>query len=214
MSLPYADGVTRGFVDDQFRLRRVSGFADSRLRLAFNLSGAPAMDTQAFQALRQGPRPIVGTSVLLQGPTGDYNPDRLFNVGSNRWSVKPAGGVIRPLAPTWLLEAEAGAWFFGNNDDFPGETREQDPIISTEVHLIKRFRRGFRASLDDNYYFGGETRVGDEFRDDLQRNSRAGFTFTLPFRRGHALRGSFSTGVSTRSGGDFELSSLSYLNAW
>ena len=37
----------------------------------------------------------------------------------------------------FLREAEAGLWLFGDNDEFVGQTREQDPIVSTEVHLIK-----------------------------------------------------------------------------
>jgi hypothetical protein len=110
--------------------------------------------------------------------------------------------MIVPLRPTWLLEIEVGAWLFSDNDDFLGATREQDPIVSTALHLVKRFRPGFWVSLDANYYRGGETRIGSDFNDDLQRNSRAGVTLLFPMRGRHALRGSFSTGVSTRSGGD------------
>jgi hypothetical protein len=35
-----------------------------------------------------------------------------------------------------------------------------------------------------------------------------------PFRRHHALRASFSTGVVTESGGDYEVFSLGYLYVW
>jgi hypothetical protein len=214
LSVPYADGQSSGIVDGEFRVRRVSGFTDARLRLAVNLAGAPAMDAAGMRALRSNPRTIVGASLLIQGPSGEYDEDRLFNLGTNRWSIKPAVGMIIPVAPTWLFEAEVGAWFFGDNDDFLGQTRQQDAIVSAEMHLIKRFRPGFWASLDANYYFGGETRVGDQFRDDLQRNSRAGVTFVVPVQGRHAVRGSYSTGVTTESGGDFELFSLSYLYAW
>ncbi|MGB5690749.1 MAG: transporter [Woeseiaceae bacterium] len=136
------------------------------------------------------------------------------DLGTNRWALKPAVGMIVPLHPTWLFEIEVGAWLFGDNDDFLGETREQDPIVSTEIHLIKRIRPGFWASLDANYYTGGETRSGDEFSDDLQRNSRAGITLVFPIKGRHAVRGGFSTGINTRSGGDFEMYSLSWAFAW
>lgn len=213
-SLPYADGFTEGIVDGEFRQRKTTGLTDARLRLAINLRGAPAMDVAGFQALRQDPKTIIGASLLVQAPTGEYDSDRLINLGTNRWAVKPAVGMIVPLHPTWLFEIDVGAWFFSDNDDFLGETREQDPVLSTEFHLIKRIRPGFWASLDANYYVGGETRVGDEFRDDLQRNSRAGFTLVFPIQGRHAIRTSYSTGLSTRSGGDFEMLSLSYLYVW
>ena len=214
LGLPYSRGDTKGFVDDVFRERHVSGIADTRVRLAVNLLGAPTMDAAGFQALRREPRPIVGVSVLVQVPTGDYESDKVINIGTNRWSIKPAIGVILPIRPTWLFEFEVGGWFFGDNDDFLGETREQKPILSTEFHLIQRIRPGFWASLDANFYVGGRTRIGDAYSDDLQRNSRVGATVVVPIRRGHALRGSFSTGAVTKSGGDFNMYSLSYIRVW
>lgn len=214
LSLPYADGRTEGTVEGEFRQRNTTGLTDARLRLVINLRGAPAMDGAGFQALRKNPETIIGASILLQAPTGAYDSDRLINLGSNRWAVKPALGMIVPLHPAWLFEIEVGAWFFGDNDDFLGETREQEPIISTEIHLIKRIRPGFWASLDANYYTGGETTIGDEFRDDLQRNSRGGFTLVFPVKGHHGLRAGFSTGLATRSGGDFDMYSLTWLYAW
>jgi hypothetical protein len=213
-SLPYADGVTEGFVEGEFRRQELSGLTDARFQLAINLKGAPAMDAAGFKELRAAPRTIIGASLLVQAPTGEYHPDLLLNLGTNRWAIKPGIGIIVPLHPTWLLEFDLGVWFFGDNNDFAGTTREQDPIVSTEMHLVKRIRPGFWASLDANYYTGGETRVGDAFRDDLQRNSRVGFTVVFPIQGRHAIRGNFSTGLTTRSGGDFAIYALSYLYGW
>lgn len=213
-SLPYADGLTEGVIENEFRQRKTSGLTDARVRITVNLRGAPTMDAADFQALRNDPKTIIGASLLVQAPTGDYDGDRLINLGTNRWAIKPAIGMIVPLHRTWLFELEVGAWFFADNDDFLGETREQDPIISTEAHLIKRIRPGFWASLDVNYYVGGETRIGNDFRDDLQRNARAGFTFVFPVKRRYAIRTGFSTGIATRSGGDFDMVTLSWNRAW
>jgi hypothetical protein len=214
LSLPYADGITEGMVDGEFQRRNTTGFTDARLRIMINLRGAPAMDVAGFQALRNNPKTIIGASIVVQAPTGAYDSDRLINLGTNRWAVKPALGMIVPLHPTWLFEIEVGAWLFGNNDNFLGQTRKQEPIISTEAHLIKRIRPGFWVSLDANYYTGGETRIGADFSDDLQRNARAGFTLVFPIKRRHAVRAGFSTGISTRSGGNFEMVSLSWAYAW
>lgn len=214
VSLPFADGFTEGFVDNEFRQRTTTGLTDARLRLAINLRGAPTMDVAGFQALRNDPKTIIGASIVVQAPTGEYDGDRLINLGTNRWAVKPALGMIVPLRPTWLFEVEVGVWLIGDNDNFLGEIREQEPIVSTEAHLIKRIRPGFWASLDANYYTGGETRIGDGFSDDLQRNARAGLTMGFPIQGRHSLRASFSTGISTRSGGDFEMYSLSWIYAW
>ena len=214
LSLPFSRGETHGFHESTFHSRETSGRTDTRVRLSINLKGAPSMDADGFQALRDDPQTIVGASLLVQTPTGEYEPDKLINLGTNRWSVKPAIGVIWPLRPTWLLEVEVGAWFFGDNDEFLQNTRKQDWILSTEFHLVKRIRPGLWASLDANFYRGGRTSVGAEKRSNLQRNSRAGATVVFPFRQQQAIRASFSTGVATRTGGDFKILSLSYLYAW
>ena len=214
LNLPFSEAHTEGLIEGEFRTRDTRGPTDARARVSINLLGAPTMDAAAFQALRKQPRTIVGASLLVQAPTGEYEPDKLINLGTNRWSVKPALGVIWPMHPTWLLEFEVGVWFFGDNDEFLGQTREQEPVVSAEVHLIKRIRPGFWASLDANYYVGGQTTIGGEQRSDLQRNSRLGVSIAVPFKGRHAIRGSFSGGIATESGGDFNNASLSYIFAW
>jgi len=214
LSLPYSRGSTEGIVEGAFRSRDTSGLTDARARFSINLKGAPSMAAAGFQALRTHPRVIVGASLLVQAPTGEYESDKVINLGTNRWSVRPAVGVIWPLHPRWLFEFEVGAWFFSGNDDFLGQTREQDPILSTEFHLIRRIRPGFWASLDANFYVGGRTNVGENTQANLQRNSRVGATLVFPIRGRHALRGGFSTGVVTESGGDYEIYTLSYIYAW
>jgi hypothetical protein len=213
-NLPYTRGSTEGFVEGEFHSRHISAMADARVRLSINLRGAPAMDMDGFRALRAKPRTIVGASLLVQPPTGGYESDKLINAGTNRWAVKPALGVIWPMRPDWLLEFELGVWFYGDNNNFQQQTRQQDPILSSEYHVIKRIRPGFWASLDLNYYVGGRTTVDQVERSDLQRNSRIGATVVFPFHKRHAIRVAISTGIATESGGDFESFSLNYAYIW
>ena len=64
------------------------------------------------------------------------------------------------------------------------------------------------------YYAGGRTTVGGVERGDLQRNSRIGGAVTFPFKPGHAIRSSYSTGVATESGGDYQIFEASYVVIW
>jgi len=214
LNLPYTWGTTEGVLEGQYRRRDLRDMADMRARLTVNLKGAPAMTPEQFRALLSNPELLIGASLLVQAPTGGYDADRLINAGTNRWSAKPAVGMIWPAAPGWLLEAELGAWLFGDNDEFVGQVREQEPIVSSEFHLIKLIRPDLWISLDLNYYVGGKTRVDGVERADLQRNSRLGATLVYPFLRQHALRASASTGIVTETGTDFEMFSLAYFYAW
>ena len=213
-AVPMIDGQTTGTVAGIDRERNLSAFADSRIQFSINLLGAPTMDRQAFQALRARPRPIIGASVLLQPPTGAYDDNRLINAGTNRWAAKLGLGAIWPIHPKWLLETDVGLWLFEDNDDFLGQTRKQDPVASLSVHLVRRIKPGFWASLDANYYYGGESQLGGQHHADLQRNSRLGATLVFPVQLRHAIKFSYSSGVATRSGGDYDLYAVSYIFGW
>jgi hypothetical protein len=214
LSLPYVSGKATGLVDGVPARRDISGVGDLNLRFAINIKGAPAMDRAGFAALVRDPHPVLGASVQLTAPTGVYETGRLINVGANRWALKADLGYIQPFAPTWMAEISAGGWFFGNNDDFLGQTRKQDAIFATEFHLIKTIRSRFWASIDLNYYRGGQTSVAGEDSASSLSNSRSGATLYLPFKGGHALKLSFSQGISTRVGQDFDTAQLSYYRVW
>jgi len=211
LQLPYVDGTTTGMVSDVPGRRDVSGIGDIAATLTINLRGAPTMSPADFQQLRQAPRPILGASVKIVAPTGEYDADRLINIGTNRWAMRLQLGYIRPLSPSWLLEASAGVWFFEDNDEFLGVTREQDPIGALNFHLVRRFSPGFWTSLDLNYYLGGHTTVDGVRNADLQRNSRAGLSVAYPFQGRHAVKLSISGGIVTESGGDFRTIALNYV---
>jgi hypothetical protein len=211
LEVPYVDGTTTGMVSNEPGRRDVSGFGDIAATLTINLLGAPSMSPADFQELRPQPRPILGASLKIVAPTGEYEADRLINIGTNRWAARLQLGYIRPLSRKWLLEISAGAWFFEDNDEFLGVTREQDPIAALNFHLVRRFSPGFWGSVDLNYYLGGHTTIDGERRADLQRNSRLGFSIAYPFRRRHGVKLGISEGVVTESGGDFRTITLNYV---
>ena len=210
LEAPYSWGVTRGLLDDTQARKEYAGLNDLAATLSVNLLGAPALTREDFQQLRAEPRPILGISLKLLPPTGYYREDRFINVGSNRWAGRLQLGAIFPLRPRWLLELDAGAWLFGDDADYPGGRREQDPIYALEAHLVHRFRPGLWVSLDANWYTGGQQTIGGEQREDLQNNIRLGATLAFPFRQRHALKFGFSTAARTRYGSDSEQFLVSY----
>ena len=211
LELPYDDGTTTGQLNDQPASGSVSGFGDLRTTLSFNLLGAPTMNREEFMQLRANPKPIIGASVTITAPTGEYDEDRLINIGTNRWATRFRLGYIQPFWDQWMLELGAGTWFFQDNDEFLGQTREQDPITALDISLIRRFKPGFWMSADLNYYFGGRTTISGIASADFQRNSRGGLTIAYPFARRHAIRASYSIGINTDIGGDYETLLVTYI---
>jgi hypothetical protein len=40
---------------------------------------------------------LQGTSLTVFAPTGQYVPDRMINLGTNRWAFKPESAVSQPI---------------------------------------------------------------------------------------------------------------------
>jgi hypothetical protein len=192
--------------------REISGIADPAIRLAVNFYGAPAMGMKQFLEYRQDL--IVGASLLLTAPLGQYDPNRAANLGTNRWSAKPELGLSQALGP-WTVELSTGATFFTKNDEyFQGNVREQDPLYSAQLHLTRQFGRGVWGALSTTYYEGGRSRLNGVARDDAQSGSRVGLTFSFPLARQYALKLYASTGVYARTGTDFDTVGMAWQYLW
>ncbi len=189
------------------------GLGDPRLRLGVNLYGAPAMTPKEYaSSYRQ--RTLVGVSITAAPPLGQYDPAKLINLGTNRWSFKPDVGVSHTRGQ-WVVEMMAGVWVFTDNDNFAGgNTRTQDPIAQVQFHLTYRFNRGMWLAADANYYTGGQTTIGGRQNLDLQRNSRIGATFSRALSPRQAIRLSVSRGAYTTIGADFNSVAVGYNYAW
>ena len=210
--LPYAGVSGTAEFAGQPREREVSGFGDPRLRVSLNLYGAPALSLDEFASYQQDL--IIGASVQASVPSGQYDSDKLVNIGANRWFIKPELGLSKAWG-RWTFELATAATVFGNNNNFlSGQTREQDPIYSVQGGLIYSFRNGSWAAANGTYFTGGRTTVEGVEGDDLQKNSRAALTVALPVSRNHSVKLYASTGVSTRFGSDFDTVGLAWQYRW
>jgi hypothetical protein len=185
-----------------------SGLGDTKLRLATNFFGGPALTPAEFAT--RTPTTTLGASLIISAPTGDYHGDKLINIGTNRWAVKPEIGITHPVGK-WYLEATAGVWVFEDNDEFfGGQRREQDPLASVQAHVSYTFRPRLWLAVNAIYYDGGRTTIDGVLRDDRQSNSRYGLTLSVPVGAAQSLKFTWSDGASTRIGSDF----TSYGIAW
>jgi len=212
VQLPYVWGTIDGDVFEERRSVYRSGLGDLRVRLTTNLLGGPALAPREFAQRR--PRTTLGASVVVVAPTGQYDPAKLINVGTNRWSFKPEVGLSYP-AGRWFVELYGGAWLFTNNDDFfGGSRREQQPLASFQTHVSYVFRPRLWLAGDATFYTGGRTTVDGVEKADLQRNSRFGLTLAVPVKRRSALKISWARGLMTRVGGDFDTLAVGYQFLW
>lgn len=210
--LGYSDLSGEAMVNDQKRTRDVSGFLDPRFRFSINFIGAPALSLQEFANYQQDL--IVGASVQVSAPLGQYDDERLVNLGNNRWFVKPDIGISKAWGAL-ALEFSSGAFLYTDNDDFfNGKKLEQKPLYTAQLHATYNFGRGIWAAVSSTYDHGGRTTIDGVRSDDLQKNSRAGLTLALPVNRNNSIKLFASTPLHTTAGGDFDLLGLLWQHRW
>ena len=192
--------------------RTVNGPGNPLFRLSVNLYGAPALSASEFANYRQDL--IVGASLQVSAPWGQYDDSRIVNIGTNRWFFKPELGVSKALG-AWTLEAAAAVTLYTDNDDFyGGNLREQDPLYSVQGHAVYSFGRGLWASFDATWFGGGRTTLNGALRNDLQQNWRIGATVAFPLDRYNSIKLAASSGVSARTGNNFDLVAVGWQHRW
>jgi len=206
--LPYASLEGSATVVDQERNREVSGMADPRFHFSLNFFGAPALSLKEFANYEQDT--IIGATVEVTAPGGQYDASKLVNLGTNRWSIKPELGTSKRMGPV-TLELASGVRFYTDNEDFfGGKLRSQDPVYSVQGHLIYSLGYGFWIAADATFYTGGQTRVNGDKNDDNLENSRAGATLALPVNRLNSIKIYYSTATSGRRGSAFDTTGIAW----
>lgn len=192
--------------------REVDGFADPLLRLSVNFFGAPALTLPEFRSYEQDL--IVGASLQVSVPAGQYDDTRLVNLGAHRWFFKPEVGVSKAHGP-WTFEGQAAVTLFTTNNDFyNGNKRSQDPLYSLQGHAIYNFTSGIWGSVDTTYFAGGRTTLNGALQNDLQQNWRVGATLAFPVDIHDSIKLYASKGVSARTGNSYDLLGVAWQYRW
>jgi len=155
--LPFVSGRWEGDVDNQFEVVHRNGFADPRLRLSVNLYGAPALKGAKYTQYQaeHTTNTVVGASLAVRAPLGQYYEDELINISANRWTVRPQIGVVHSRGP-WSLELTGSVILFSDNKKFIDNTRlEQKTMYTAQAHVIYDFKPGLWVSLSTGYGSGG-----------------------------------------------------------
>jgi len=219
-SIPYGVGNFRGTVAQIPKHQYRSGLLDSEFRFSVNVKGGPAMDPREFAKWRQ--KTLIGLSLKVVAPTGQYDPMRLLNYGNNRWAFKPEVGLSRRWG-NWIVDTYGAVWFFTTNQDFfshnkfsPGvNTQSEQPVGAFEAHLSYSFKPRLWASLDGNFWFGGSTSLnGVQNSATVQRNSRLGGTVSVPITKHQSFKFSYNNGAYILYGGNYQNISVAWQYGW
>ena len=211
---PYSWAKASGEVSEKKESILRNGFMDVRMRWSVLFYGAPALSLQDRMKVKQ--KTVLGASINVVAPTGQYFSDKLINLGTNRWSVRPELALSQSLGKGWYIDLYSGVWFFSDNKDFyPGKSlRTQNPLGTFQAHLSYNINDLLWVALDATYYVGGTSYVNEINDDNRQSNSRIGLTAAIPTSKSSTLKIAFSTGAVVRIGQDFDTFSIGWSKTW
>ena len=210
--VPFVGITARGLVFGQPHTRQISGFADPYFRFSINFVGAPALTAAQFKNYKQNL--ILGASLRIGVPLGQYDDTRLVNVGSNHWSIKPEIGASKAFG-RWTLELAPAVTIYTENEDFfGGQKREQAPLYSVQAHLTYTFRPGCWVGLDAGYFNGSRSTLNGVEIDDRHEGVRLGATLALPLSRNHSIKLYAITGYNAARHHDFDAVGIAWQYRW
>jgi hypothetical protein len=215
-SLPYAVGSFQGDLSGQSRSIYRSGLLDSSFRFSVNLMGGPAVQAKEMAKWKQ--KRLLGLSLKVVAPTGQYSSTKLINWGSNRWGFKPELGYSERWGH-WVVDGYAGGWFYTTNSaTFAGpvtKPQSEAPIGSLEGHLSYDLKPRLWLSLDGNFWWGGITSLsGIQNLATKQTGSRLGGTASFPINKHQSIKVSYSDGTYISFGGNYQSFSVAWQYSW
>lgn len=148
-----------------------TGTGDTSYQIGMLLKGGPALRVSEFENYK--PTTSVGVSLTFTAPTGQYDRNKPFNLGSDRWSFKPEIGVSQPFGreQKWVIDGHVNSYFFTDNRTYRGlEILKQRVLPGVEAHLSYSFNGTVWASLDTRYSFRGDTLIDGVNQNDAQQN--------------------------------------------
>jgi hypothetical protein len=115
----------------------------------------------------------------------------------------------------WRFELAGAATIYTSNTSFlGGNTLSQNPVYSTQTHVIYYFPSTAWISADATYYVGGQTYVNSMPVSGSQENWRFGATFSYPINKQNFIRINGSTGTYSRTNNSYDLIGISWQYRW
>src|SRR5579871_120120 len=192
-----------------------TGTGDSGYSAGILLKGGPALSPEEFANAET--TTSIGLSLSTTAPTGQYDSNKILNLGSGRWSFKPEVAVSKPFGPEqrWVFDAYANTYLYTNNNRYRGvEVLRQRGLLGLEGHISYTFNNAIWASFDTRYSSRGDTTVSGIDQNDSQRNFIVGSELVVSPNSRNSFTFEFAKAVVHRNGPSLGGFAVKYDYTW
>jgi len=193
----------------------ITGAGDTSYQVGMLLRGGPALSVAQFENYK--PTTTFGASLTTTAPTGLYRPNKILNLGSDRWSFKPEIALSHPFGPQqkWQLDTYANVYFYSDNTSYDGrEILRQQPLPGIEGHISYSFSDKLWASFDTRYSFRGTTFINGADQNNAQQNFILGSEVSVSISSRNSLLFEFAKALVHQNGPALVGFSVRYDYTW
>jgi hypothetical protein len=148
-----------------------------------SIFGSSSIKSRGFRCLSG--RYVSGFSLQIIAPTGQYYPERLINLGTNRWAFKPQLGYAWNYEK-WIWEAYLAAWIYTKNDNFwGGNELRLNPLFALKLHGIRKLNKGNWLAFNMGYAIGAQGYINDELKDNRISTMRIMAAYAIKLGKNH-----------------------------
>lgn len=213
----WQSGYWSGLLDGVPASTEREGWADTTVRLAVNLLGAPPLKGKEFADFRARTtrETIIGAGLAVTLPTGEYMDDKLLNLGNNRFTFTPQLGMVHTNGK-WSSELTASAAIHGDNDSFfNGQRLEEDPLVFLQGHVVYNFRPGLWLAGSTGYGYGSESAIDGVSANDRKKFVGWGLSIGIPLSRSAGFKiGYIGTRARSDTGSDSDTLTAGFGIMW
>jgi len=212
--VPYSFAKFDGVVRERDSTVSRNGFGDPLFRISLFLVGAKPLNIPDFMKSEEEKFKF-GISFRVRAPMGQYNSEKLLNLGTNRWAFKFGTAGSYTFNKKIVLEGYLDLWMFTkNNEFFNGNTIEQSPLIAPQLHATYIFKPGIWITGSFGFSGWGETKLNGNEQDNQQNNLKGGVTFAYKLNKSSSLKIVYSNGLVTRYGVNLRSVLVGYQYGW
>jgi hypothetical protein len=185
--VPWKNMRWSGLLDGDPAIAKRVGLADPVFRVSVLLAGVPASDAAANEGKKSNT--IFGAAIAVSVPVGEYESDKLLNLGKNRSFIRPQLGVLHTRGK-WSYELTGSTFIYGDNDDFFGGLKlEQDPLYALQGHVVRVFEKpGYWAALSTGYAWNGENKIDGAPSNDSQKLWLSSLAIGIPLGKRQGMK--------------------------
>ena len=183
-----------------------SWIGDMQLGWVQNVVGPPPLTGKDYATRKPGF--TFGVLGKLLTPTGAYSPDKVINLGGNRWAFQLGTPItwylgrsfVDPKLTTFELLPTV-TFYTANGDPKGADSIEQRPIFRLEGHVTRNLTQALWVSFDATSVYGGETATDGVDDDNYQRALMLGGTANLTLSRSVSVKVTYGEVVRRNDGG-------------